>query len=745
MSGTSDAYRGAKKAILAGLRIVPLVPKSKRPAEKGWQQLQRQITTIRALKAYARAHPTANFGVVTGGEADLVVVDPDGKKGARALARLEKKYGAFPATVTVITPGGGRHIYFRAGGADIGNSAGNLAPNTDVRGRGGLVVCTGSVHPNGGIYRYAAGRALGEVEIASLPRWLIKKLKKRKVPRAAVPTKLTEKQLARGKAYAERALEVEASRVRNAPHGKQNDTLNLASFRTGQFIPHGILEPASAKQVLSTAACSAGHPQEEGTATIESGMSAGAKQPRALPFKTRTGPVAPGAKGSSLTKRLAQLGEDDLGNAERFVQRVGHKVMWTPGVGWLVYVGGRWTNDEAGMRISLAGEVMKAIRKEVAHIADGGAKNLRRKFAKASRHKSAIDRMLQIVQPMVATTDDKLDADLWLLNVTNGTLDLRTGVLEQHNPADLITRICSTKYVPSAKANLFKKFLRQTCGGNKDVIHFIQKAIGYSLTGDTTEQVLFFIYGPGGTGKSTLANLIRDLLSEYGVHTATKTLLVKQFDNAIPEDIARLKGARMVTAIESNANQQLDEAKIKAMTGGDKLVGRFMRQNSFEYAPEFKLWFMANDMPRVRATDDAIWRRLIVIPFTCQVQDKNQDKDLVKKLRAEFEGILAWAVRGALRWQKVGLADKTMFDVEKSRWREQSNTVGRFFNECCQIAPIGETVPAAVMFGRYSQWCKDNAEKPSTIAIFKARMTELNIAYGRNKGVRFWKGIKLIK
>ena len=180
------------------------------------------------------------------------------------------------------------------------------------------------------------------------------------------------------------------------------------------------------------------------------------------------------------------------------------------------------------------------------------------------------------------------------------------------------------------------------------------------MTGVTTEQIFFFVYGKSGSnGKSTLVNLLRDMLGDYGCHTPIETLLVKQYDNNIPADLARLNGARMVTAIEANFNRHLDEAKIKAMTGGEPIVARFMRQNFFNFTPEFKLWMVANDRPRVRGTDTAFWRRVRVIPLTVKIAASERDPDLPTKLRAEWPGILAWAVRGCRKWQAEGLTQPT--------------------------------------------------------------------------------------
>ncbi len=184
------------------------------------------------------------------------------------------------------------------------------------------------------------------------------------------------------------------------------------------------------------------------------------------------------------------------------------------------------------------------------------------------------------------------------------------------------------------------------------LMEYVQKAIGYTHTGVITEQIFFFLHGITNTSKSTIANLIRQMLGDYGVHTPTETLLSKQYDNAIPADLARLAGARMVTAIEANWNWQIDEARIKAITGGDPITARFLHQNFFEFVPEFKLWFAANDFPRVRGTDGAFWERVRVIPFRVHIPPEKRDPKLPEKLRAEWPGILAWAVRGCLKWQR---------------------------------------------------------------------------------------------
>jgi putative DNA primase/helicase len=285
---------------------------------------------------------------------------------------------------------------------------------------------------------------------------------------------------------------------------------------------------------------------------------------------------------------------------------------------------------------------------------------------------------------------------------------------------------------------------RKPCtGGDKDLIHYIQKCVGYTLTGDTSEQVLIFVYGPGNTGKSTLVNLIRKLVGDYGCHTPTETLLVKQYDNAIPADLARMAGARMVTAIEANFNRHLDEARIKAMTGGEPITARYMRQNFFEFTPSHKLWLVANDRPRVRSTDTALWRRIRVLPFSVEIPKSNCDPDLSEKLKAEWPGILAWAVRGCLKWQAERLIEPACVQTATADWQNQVDHLKRFVEETIIFSPEHE-VQARSMYESYSRWCSQNGERRLSMAHFKSRLSEtFDLAQTKINGRGWWKGVKL--
>jgi putative DNA primase/helicase len=219
-------------------------------------------------------------------------------------------------------------------------------------------------------------------------------------------------------------------------------------------------------------------------------------------------------------------------------------------------------------------------------------------------------------------------------------------------------------------------------------------------------------------------------------------LLVKQYDNAIPADLARLDGARMVTAIEANFNRHLDEAKIKSMTGGEPITARFMRQNFFQFLPAMKFWLVANDQPRVRGTDQAFWRRMRVIPLTVQIPEAERDPHLAAKLRAELPGILAWAVRGCLKCPKSGLGMPSAVESATKGWQKEMDHLKQFVDEQIEAA-VGQRVAASRVYDRYKKWCSHHGEQWLTVQAFKAKLQQtLDVTHTRIKGCSWWRGIR---
>lgn len=739
---TSKILKTILSLMRKDFKILPLKPKGKTPIYKGG--VHNATADIKEIKRVFRQRPDANYGIATGKASDLLVLDIDGAKGKKSLHKLVAEHGKLPRTVKVKT-GKGLHYYFRPGTKRVRNSASTLSPGIDIRGDGGYVVGPGSIHESGATYRFVAGRSVGTFKIAKAPRWLLKLAASAHNHRDAVASSIPKTKIDRAQAYMTAALHNELGRLTKAPKHQRNDTLNRCAFKLGQLMPYGLLEHSHVVRELSSVATSIGLMPEEIGPTIKSGLEAGVKHPRSLPFLRSTGeneqPTA--STVGDLTEKLSSLGETDTDNAQRLAARYADKIIYTNGRGWLVYKQGRWLPGAQTECIELAKDTARLIADEAQYLQSDEAKAGRARFAKASLSKGALDRMVELTKGLVTVEDGHLDADPWLLNTANGTIDLRTGYIERHDPSDLLTQIAPVVADRKDKCPLFKAFLKRITGNDKKLMRYIQKCIGYSLTGDTREQVFFFCHGSSGkNGKSTLVNLIRDMLGDYGRHTPTETLLVKQYDNGIPNDQARLAGVRMVTAIEANYNRQLDEAKLKAMTGGENIAARFMRQDYFEFKPVFKLWLVANDRPRIRGTDTAMWRRVRVIPFDVEIPDAEIDKDLSAKLQVELPGILAWAVRGCLAWQKDGLVSPPAVERAGGDWAAAADHLKRFVSDTL-IEDAGHTVAASSMYHQYEEWCGRNGEKPLGIKPFtQALKTNHNFTHKRAKSGSVWADVK---
>jgi len=276
--------------------------------------------------------------------------------------------------------------------------------------------------------------------------------------------------------------------------------------------------------------------------------------------------------------------------------------------------------------------------------------------------------------------------------------------------------------------------------GNQELIAFLKKAIGYSLTGITTERVMFMCHGEGDNGKSTLLRVLMELLNDYALRTPTDTLMAKQ-GWSVPNDVARLKGARFVTAIEGEEGQRLAESFIKQITGNDKISARFMRAEWFDFLPEFKLWFATNHKPEIQSTDKAIWNRMRLIPFDVTIPDNKQDKQLIEKLKGELPGILRWAVEGCLAWQREGLGLPQAVKSATEQYRAERDNVTEFLEDWCEALPMA-MMPLEDLYKAYQLWCHTEEQSTLTKKQFNKRVNECG--YQKKKsGVWYWLGVQL--
>jgi P4 family phage/plasmid primase-like protien len=444
---------------------------------------------------------------------------------------------------------------------------------------------------------------------------------------------------------------------------------------------------------------------------------------------------------SQLTDPARTIPLTDLGNAERLVARFRADIRFVPQWGWMVWEGKRWARDEgASEMMRRAVSTVRSMYDDISKLKDSRERQSLADHVMRSESAPRLEAMVKLAQHQVRVHASDFDRDPWLLNVLNGTLDLRTGTLRPHRREDLITKLASLPFEPDALAPAWDRFVRQIMADNNRLVVFLQRATGYSLTGVTSEQVLFIAYGVGANGKSTFLKLISEVLGDYAVQTPSDTLMVKR-EGAISNDLARLQRARLVTAIETEDGRRLAEALVKQLTGGDPVPARFLYREFFEFVPEFKLFLVANHKPRIRGTDHAVWRRIRLVPF--EVVFDPPDKGLRDRLRAELPGILAWAVRGCLDWQRNGLGLPEEIRDATETYRRDEDALAQFLEEVCIQAPTAR-VRFADLYAAYTAWCEQNGERPLSTRSLGMKLAEKGFAPNTG-GTRVWKGLGLIR
>lgn len=668
-----------------GWPVFPLRPRTKTPITD--HGVKDATTDESQIRAWWKATPNANIGIATGDASGLLVLDLDNAEAvAQAIAH------GLPAVPCVETSRG-MHVYFRAV-PDARNRA-RFAPGMDVRATGGYVVAPPSIHPDGPVYRWEV-HPNNVLTLPDAPAWLVKAVSPQAAPIVRNdPRHYAQRPLDGADAGAAALLREKVEAVAHATNGTRNDTLNRAAFTLGGLVGAGRLDATEVVAQLRAAAIDAGLAERETDRTISSGLVAGTMRPlESRPLASSNGHRPTGDDGPPVRPRETRR-RTDYGNAERLVDHHGHSLRYCHAwKQWLWWDGRRWQADATAAVERCAKDTVRRIYTEAAAVTgdDDAAQELRKslsKWAASSESAGRIRAMIDLAasEPGIPVTPDELDADPWLLNCQNGVLDLRTGELRPHDRALLLTKLAPVVYDPTATAPTWDAFLSRIMGSNPALIAFLRRAVGYSLTGDVSERVLFLLHGTGANGKSTLLEIIRALMGDYATRTPTETLMLQRGDSGPRNDIARLKGARFVSASESDDGRRLAESLVKDLTGGDTITARYLYSELFEYRPEFKLFLATNHKPEIRGTDPAIWDRLRLVPFGVRIPEGERDRHLAAKLRAELPGILAWAVRGCREWQAHGLQSPAEVTRATAQYRADMDDLAGWLAECCTVAP----------------------------------------------------------
>lgn len=423
--------------------------------------------------------------------------------------------------------------------------------------------------------------------------------------------------------------------------------------------------------------------------------------------------------------------------AERHAGRLRYVATWGR---WLVYNGGRWRPDDTLRAFDLVRRMCREAARECGNPKTG--------IPLASAKTVAAAERLARSDRRLAATSDQWDTDQWLLNTPSGVVDLRTGTTRPHRVDDYMTKMTSVSANSACDTPIWKGFLHRIFGDDAELIGFMKRMVGYALTGTTREHALFFLYGTGANGKSTFLSAITGCAGDYHKTSPIETFTASAAERH-PTDLAGLRGARLVTAVETEEGRRWAESKIKSLTGGDRISARFMRQDFFEFTPIFKLIVAGNHKPGLRSVDEAIRRRFHLIPFAITIPPEERDQNLGELLQAEWPGILAWAIDGCIEWGERGLGPPAAVHEATAAYLESEDGLAAWMEEAGASDPDAWESTTA-LYGSYKAWAERSGEYSGSLKKFSQRLEDRAAGIGMQKvrsssGHRGFNGLRLLR
>lgn len=686
-------FREQAKAYLdAGFSIIPIKVGDKKPPENfKWTEFQNRQASITEVEAWVKNYGDLNIGIITGQISNIVVIDIDGQDGMKSSENVE-----IPKETATAMTSNGYHIFCKyPEGLVIRNSVG-IRPHIDIRGDGGYVVAAPSLHPSGIEYSWINEKLS---DFAPLPEWVIQK---------SYPNYTTTS------SDNQAILTVGSSSSNLVTEGSRNDAMFriACSLRNRGLSKNTIINAVKTENLT---VCNPPLEDWEIDRIIDSAFN---------------------------YDNIKLFPLTDVGNAERLKDKYDKYLKFVLKQGkWISYEDGRWVVDEGNSISRLCIDTIRDIPNTAPD--EEETRKEYRSYALKCESSGKLESMIKVAKGMMTIDKPMLDANSSLLNLHNGTLDLRDMSFKDHDPNDLITKMGEADYVPGAKCPVWDKFLNRIFGGKQDIIDYVQRAVGYSLSGETSEQVFFTLFGAGANGKSTFIDIIKKILGDYGMQTDFSTFLAKQGDGGVRNDIARLCGARLITASESGVGKLLDDTLLKQATGGDKLTARFLYQEHFEYVPTFKIWLITNHKPRIADDSEGMWRRMKLIPFDVVIPVAERDRQLSSKLEAELSGILNWCLDGYLAWRENGLGSSASIDLATSEYRTDMDIFGRFLEDCCDFSDFNSTVASNDLYSHYKMWGEAAGEKVWTQTTFSTKMADKGYKKKRITSGVIWCGVRL--
>lgn len=651
------------------LSFVRCKPNSKIPLDKEWQKNPRNYDQIKS-----HLKNNHNYGILCGYNGTLIIdIDNDETSGISAEENYLNIKEFLPETFTVKTPGGGYHIYFECqdwghGSSKINDENGNHIG--EVRYFGNQTIGPNSIHPD-----------------ALKPYEVIKDIDIQKIDAQEVSAVLSRYVITAQNRKTELPFEnigipqdigkvIEGMRLENRS-GELMGAHPVHGSKTGHNFSVNI-----EKGIWHCYRCESG-----GNAlhliAVKEGLIECHEAPTALrgEIYKKAKSIAKEKYGIIIDDIRANSVYDDKFNARFFYDLYKDKLLWCASLGgWMYYDGVKWRVDKTEVATRYAIETSDKLIQEAL---DRDSKSLII-HAKHSGNIGRIQAMTKVAKSLMAKDDSIFDQNDFLFNCKNGTYNLKDDVFVKHSKDDFITKVCGVNYVKDEKCPLWDAFIDKIFCGDKDLINFIQKSIGYAMTASVEEQSFFILYGSGSNGKSTFLETILRIFNEYGMNSTTETFTDSN-KTSIPNDIARLRGTRFVTAKETKRRIVLDEPTVKHLTGSDTITARFLNKEFFDFSPTFKIFMATNHKPRITGTDRGIWRRIKLIPFNYSIPKEEEDRKFMDKLRGEMSGILNWIIEGQRKWKAEGLGTAAAVKLTTDDYRDEEDEIGMCIKEECFV------------------------------------------------------------
>lgn len=719
-----------------GFQLVPLALEidhrgKKKPLEGfPFPQWKTRKFSIEDLKP---GHNT--IAVITGPESNLFVIDIDMSGGKDGFAYLKSQelviHGDMPRAKTQAN---GLHLFFRYPHhleKQIRTTSSRPQHGIDIRGKAGLIFLPPSVINKGGQYIWI--QKVTPDNLTELPQEyetvLLKTFRTRREsvhkPKSSLQKKANPKQPSKKqRSIWEKALKDYKAGYSIGNRSEKDFHLSCVGFQF--LIPEYEIQTALVSLPNAKA-----KDRGQGKRYLRRTLQKAAMEIK-HPTKPNGKPSTPAKPDDFAHTSFNDLPENDKGNGWRMAHHCGDDLLYCEKLkNWYIWDGKRFRVDDTLQIMLYAINTVDAIKDA--------------KWRHRSSSRARLESMIKIAKalPKIAIQTNNLDANRHLLNVNNGTIDLRTGKLHPHSRAHRITRLVPVDYTPQARCPLWLKFLSEVLKNDPELIEFVKRAVGYSLTGSTMEQCLFFLYGTGANGKTTFLNVMLDLLGDYGIQVDSSILIASR-NEIHPTGVADLFGARLAVTSEVERGKQFAESTIKSLTGEDTITARFMHQNFFRFRPSHKIFLAANHMPTIRGKDPAIWRRIRMIPFTVSIPESSRDPRLLSKLRKELPGILNWAIEGCLNWQAEGLGQPKAANLLKEDYQVEMDILHDFINQICFLHPDAKAT-SKDLYNAYLKFCDENADTPVKKKSFGMMLKEKGFESWRDMKNRGFVGIRLIE